>query len=258
MACPDWWQDPARTEHYECHWGPYTVQFLACSGFRDPGRSLGNTDETIETKPDGTVVVVPTTDIVDTAPTDPDGIPDITTPPAPGDDGPDSPDKKKCYPSGWGVLNPFEWVLKPTSCALDWAFKPTVPLGVGAGATLILKGGVLGSVGRLATGVNELDFSGTCGVIMSAEVPILGASNALVVDTCAPFWAGAHTIRDLIGIAFIIAGTFAALRTVLRAVGLVVAPDSQGPSGGNTGGGGSIDIGNVSQVPSSGTGLVIR
>lgn len=29
-----------------------------------------------------------------------------------------------CFPSGWGLLNPVQWVLQPTKCALVWAFVP--------------------------------------------------------------------------------------------------------------------------------------
>lgn len=29
-----------------------------------------------------------------------------------------------CFPSGWGVLNPVNWVLMPIECAFRWAFDP--------------------------------------------------------------------------------------------------------------------------------------
>lgn len=29
-----------------------------------------------------------------------------------------------CWPSGWSVFNPLEWVLQPMKCALKWAFVP--------------------------------------------------------------------------------------------------------------------------------------
>lgn len=31
---------------------------------------------------------------------------------------------RECWPSGWGVFNPFEWVFQPVRCALEWAFVP--------------------------------------------------------------------------------------------------------------------------------------
>ena len=45
----------------------------------------------------------------------------------PGSQGsPDPADQagNECFPSGWGVFNPAEWVLKPVKCALTWAFVP--------------------------------------------------------------------------------------------------------------------------------------
>ena len=30
----------------------------------------------------------------------------------------------ECWPNGWGALNPANWVLQPTKCALKWAFVP--------------------------------------------------------------------------------------------------------------------------------------
>jgi hypothetical protein len=38
--------------------------------------------------------------------------------------------KAECFPSGWGLLNPFEWVYKPVKCVFTWAFKPKTELGV--------------------------------------------------------------------------------------------------------------------------------
>lgn len=35
---------------------------------------------------------------------------------------PDGSEGGECFPSGWGWLNPVEWVLKPVKCALVWAF----------------------------------------------------------------------------------------------------------------------------------------
>lgn len=31
---------------------------------------------------------------------------------------------RQCFPQGWGVFNPFEWVFQPVKCALEWAFVP--------------------------------------------------------------------------------------------------------------------------------------
>lgn len=34
-------------------------------------------------------------------------------------------ESQKCWPSGWGLINPLEWVYRPVSCALTAAFVPT-------------------------------------------------------------------------------------------------------------------------------------
>lgn len=36
----------------------------------------------------------------------------------------DVEESNACWPSGWGLLNPVDWVLKPVKCALKWAFVP--------------------------------------------------------------------------------------------------------------------------------------
>lgn len=38
--------------------------------------------------------------------------------------------KGECFPHGWGLLNPVEWVYKPVKCALVWAFVPKTPIQV--------------------------------------------------------------------------------------------------------------------------------
>lgn len=37
-------------------------------------------------------------------------------------------DSDSCWPNGWGLLNPVDWVLKPVKCALTWAFIPETGL----------------------------------------------------------------------------------------------------------------------------------
>lgn len=52
------------------------------------------------------------------------GAPSSACPPPSGPDAEDPPGEagSECFPSGWGWLNPVEWVLKPVKCALLWAF----------------------------------------------------------------------------------------------------------------------------------------
>lgn len=41
----------------------------------------------------------------------------------------DGPVQDGCFPKGWGVFNPFEWVYKPVVCALKAAFIPSRTFG---------------------------------------------------------------------------------------------------------------------------------
>jgi len=47
----------------------------------------------------------------------------------------------ECWPSGWGVFNPLNWVLQPVKCALVWAFIPS------AGTVTAVRTSVGSSVG---------------------------------------------------------------------------------------------------------------
>jgi hypothetical protein len=70
-----------------------------------------------------------------------------------------------CFPSGWGLFNPVEWVEKPIKCALIWAFVPdtatwggdistiTTSLSTaGPGPWFTAMGTVLGGLGGTAGG----------------------------------------------------------------------------------------------------------
>lgn len=74
----------------DCYWGPYLVEVDNCS----------------------TVATEPTTEPVDKP------VPGGAGAPAPGTD------TEGCFPTGWAMLNPLEWVYKPVKCVLIWAFKP--------------------------------------------------------------------------------------------------------------------------------------
>jgi hypothetical protein len=74
-----------------------------------------------------TTTVGPTTTIP--APTT--TVPQVPCPPGEPAPGcvPDEADGggNECWPSGWGWLNPLEWVLKPIKCAARWLFVPPQP-----------------------------------------------------------------------------------------------------------------------------------
>jgi hypothetical protein len=94
-------------------------------------------------------------------PTKPKPTPDppvVTVPQDPNESGAD------CWPSGWGIMNPLEWVYKPTMCALTAAFVPDSATMTDAWGTaragfdesgLPDWGGALGGVGSSLAGMGN-------------------------------------------------------------------------------------------------------
>lgn len=103
-ACLRWEQDPARDTKYECLYGVpsamYAVPLARCAVYRSVPTATATS--TGSPRPDAEVLPPP----------------DVITSTEAQEEGAD------CFPNGWGVLNPVEWVLKPTKCALEWAFVP--------------------------------------------------------------------------------------------------------------------------------------
>jgi len=194
-ACADWATDPNKSDSYRCRYGPYPVALDECSVYgptftpeaQRVGLQLGN----------------PTTG----APQ-----PNMTPNRVPGKDAQnfgtpvqDPASSRECFPSGWGVFNPLEWVQRPVMCALEWAFVPK-PSAILANTQKIdgaLGTSGLGTLMRNATQLGAIPIPGNgCG-----GIPLkfdLGGSKGVNVDThllnacpgttLAPVAAVAHTI----------------------------------------------------------------
>lgn len=105
--CLDWYTDPDKGSKYSCWYGTHSVALGECGvyapSFKNPGK-LGNPDTGEEAGQPG------------------------TNPEKDGQtfSGPvqDPMSDRQCFPTGWGVLNPVEWVFRPVVCAFQWAFVP--------------------------------------------------------------------------------------------------------------------------------------
>lgn len=106
-ACEGWLSDPTKETTYQCKYGGKVVALSECNvygpsfdgdpkvtGHPDTGQPFGNP------KPDPKDPKVFETPVQDPTKT------------------------RQCFPQGWSVLNPVEWVVKPVMCALEWAFVP--------------------------------------------------------------------------------------------------------------------------------------
>lgn len=102
-SCAGWFADPNKESTYSCLYGTHAVDLAECTiyapAFQPGATTTGNTYGDPET---GEAVTNPNP----TAGTDPDG------------------SGEACYPSGWAVFNPIEWVYRPIVCAAEWAFVP--------------------------------------------------------------------------------------------------------------------------------------
>lgn len=125
VGCQYWWSDANKAQNYECRYGAYTVELGLCAIYRKPGsvsqnapviydpsgRPIGIGQPVISTDPDDFKIFEPV----------PGPEPD---PPVPGPEPEPLPQSGECFPSGWGVFNPVEWVYRPIVCGLTWAYVP--------------------------------------------------------------------------------------------------------------------------------------
>lgn len=159
---------PTHPSEYQCKWGGYTLPISDCG-------VLENAYAT---------PAVPITD-----PANADGDPGTGTQPTPSPTGSSSPspsasggtgpllgdppaetqpppeatpgENDACWPSGWGLLNPASWVLRPVKCALRWAFVPSIggvqgPIdGMRADLAATTPGLWVGALGDLAGEFNR-------------------------------------------------------------------------------------------------------
>ena len=164
VACPNWvTQEQMTPDRFKCQYGPYPVPLTDCSAYRKPS-------EGVQPNRDDEGVPVPIT-----APTLPAGDVQPLRDPATGTTLPDwlsvtnpsgSPSTQQqtgiCFPTGWGVLNPVEWVVLPVQCALQWAFVPRTTVMQTKLATIVTAwqltpvGGIIAFVGDLRTSPPEL------------------------------------------------------------------------------------------------------
>ena len=102
-TCDGWATDPAKSTKYNCQLGPYPMALDKCNAYAPTFNQ--------QKVAGGAPYADPTTgaEVGQT-------VPNPSTDPVPQGD---------CYPSGWGVFNPVEWVQKPVGCALQAAFVPS-------------------------------------------------------------------------------------------------------------------------------------
>jgi hypothetical protein len=186
----------------ECFWGPYEVEVDGCGTVPTDPAPSATAGTANETKSDG--------------------------------------DGGSCFPTGWAIFNPVEWVYKPVKCALVWAFVPP-------------QSAIDAAQGRLQTAWNATALGTVSTAIGSIYAPITALSTASAgscdgpsfvipqlptmphsitlhpLSTCPPLVAYILGIYMPIATAAIyIGGFFAGTRRILKAFG------ADGPDGDDT------------------------
>jgi hypothetical protein len=225
-----------------CKWGPYTMPGSDCAGLppaQEPTPTVTGTSSTTHTNPDGSVVVTETQTLSNgkvrtiTTTTYPDGSKDVrtvvqTSPggavesdttvsyPAPGanPNTPEDPDAADCFPNGWGIFNPAEWVLKPVKCALVWAFVPSAATMTAVqtfGSDLINKapfGYITQGIDYVGTAVPE--ESCATPLVVALDLPSVGTVTLLDSENPNGVWSVFFGYRDVLAVLLYI-GVFGGL-----------------------------------------------
>lgn len=208
--CADWYEDPQKVGKYTCKFGGHDVPLTQCTtlapyykpGARTSGAPYGD-PETGKPVPN------------------PAGRAPLGTPLQ-------DPEKQRdCFPTGWGVLNPVEWVYKPVVCAFEWAFVPR-PSVMNAGLlrtqaafNATPPAALMAFIGDSVDDFPQLD--GCRGPHIAFAVDFRGfapwaylAVDAYPLDVCSGWQAGVATAARVIGAIFMY---FAAVRAITRYFG---------------------------------------
>lgn len=153
-GCVSWFQDPARDENFTCEYGGHSVPIAECylyaPTFTPQAQSTGNVYGDPET---GAAVDTQTALGRETQ----SGV---------WANGVQDPDANRvCYPQGWAVLNPVEWVVKPVQCALEWAFVPRQSV-------------VTNSANAIQTAVNGSILGDSAAIVNSLKAPFMSAGSS--------------------------------------------------------------------------------
>jgi hypothetical protein len=214
-SCLDWFADPNKATNYSCHYGTHAVDLSECTvyapAFSEEAVSTGDTLGDPETG-------------------DPLGAPAGSSPGtdsgAFGNPAQDPEGERECFPTGWAIFNPVEWVMKPVGCALEWAFVPR-PSVVNQKLEGIKVAWAASTLGTVATALGSMEFTapdGCSGIAVDMSWLSLGGSSVgtfYLMPACpGDFFAGFASATKIIGyLAFTIAGIVGITRQIGRIFG---------------------------------------
>ncbi len=137
--CANWFADPNKADKFNCWYGTHAVDLAECNVYGPTFKPDAQTNGTPLGDPEnGTQTQAPPG-------ANPGADKDTFGQPVK-----EPTEQRQCFPTGWGVLNPVEWVTKPVQCALEWAFVPR-PSQLTAAGTRITTAWNATAVARTAT-----------------------------------------------------------------------------------------------------------
>lgn len=175
--CADWVSSPTRDTDYQCRYGTHDVAISQCFIYGElfkPGAAGGSAP-----------LADPTTGMpagggAQTTPSDSHVMDNGVAP---------ASEPRNCYPSGWAVFNPVEWVLRPVQCAWEWAMVAD-PVVVQATATRVIDGWNNTPPGVLITAVGGWSFDVEVTGCQGLKVPEFLPANVLPEFYLAPACPG--------------------------------------------------------------------
>lgn len=203
--CADWFTDPARESTYTCRWGSNAVALEKCTTYAPTFKPDAPTK--------GELYGDPTT-----------GAP-LKDPSQTGQA--DQTAQGSCFPTGWGIFNPFEWVQKPVGCALRAAFVPRTSV-VNANAARIAGSFADSTPGKYVETITTLPIltagfpTGCEGISVNMGfIPMLGLGTEHYLPACPGDFFAPWTVpvNIFLSVSFAIAGLFVIIRHLGRTFG---------------------------------------
>lgn len=144
---------------------------------------------------------------------------------SPGDEPADATKPRECWPTGWGLLNPFEWVYKPVRCVVEWAFVPRESK-IREGVSRIRDGWGLTSIQQVTVLLEALidampDDGGCGGIPFAYDMRGVHVEYQLLNSCDGPLAPAAAVTKSILTGAIIFAAVMAATRYIGSIFGFV-------------------------------------
>jgi hypothetical protein len=208
--CAGWFTDPDKATKFQCTYGTHVVALSQCNVYSptfDPAKVATGT-------PYADPVTGTTNGVQSGATADSQTFGSTVQSPDSG---------RACFPTGWAVFNPVEWVMKPVQCAMQWSFIPRTSVMNADNES------IRGSVGRSAVGGIQSTLStwgvfgfadtGCSGVVFNFDLFVHVHSSLLAAcpgDALAP---AASLTKTIVSAVVISAGVLACLRYIAQIFG---------------------------------------